>query len=115
MDKSLFDNDLRIEHEIAEYLDANLYRSPLFSQAVRTPGEADQKIGCDIILSSQEFGLESAIVDEKATIHYINQDITTFAFELSYKSKNSDDRVPGWFFAGSVERVPAVAGKWVPP
>ena len=81
MDKSLFDNDLRIEHEIAEYLDANLYRSPLFSQAVRTPGEADQKIGCDIILSSQEFGLESAIVDEKATIHYINQDITTFAFE----------------------------------
>lgn len=97
MDKSLFDNDLRIEREIAKYLDVYLYRSPLFSKAIRTPNEADQKIGCDIILSSQEYGLESAIVDEKATIHYINQDISTFAFELSSKSKNSDERVPGWF------------------
>lgn len=41
--------------------------------------------------------MHSAIVDEKATIHYLNQDIATFAFELSYKSQKNDDRVPGWF------------------
>ena len=97
MNDSSFENDLRIEHEVAKYLDANLYCSPLFSEFNRTPGDAAQKKGCDIVLSSDEFGLQSAIVDEKATIHYINQDISTFAFELSFKSKNNNERVPGWF------------------
>ena len=97
MPESSFANDLRIEHEIAKYLDTNLYHPPLFSEFKRTPEDAAQKSGCDIILSSVEYGLNSAIVDEKATIHYFNQDITTFAFELSSKSKNSEDRVPGWF------------------
>ena len=41
--------------------------------------------------------MDSTIVDEKATIHHINNDITTFAFELSYKAKDSNKRVPGWF------------------
>ena len=97
MDKSLFVNDLRIEHEIARYLDDNLYHAPLFSEFKRTPDAIDQKKGSDIILSSDELGLQSAIVDEKATIHHINKDISTFAFELSFKSKDSDDRVTGWF------------------
>lgn len=97
MGKSSFENDLRIEHEIARYLDANLYKPPLFSKHIRTPDEDSQKKGCDIILSSDEYGLQSSVIDEKAAIHYINQDISTFAFELSYKSKNSDERVPGWF------------------
>ncbi len=96
MRDSLFENDLRLEHELAKYLDANLYISPLFSECIRTTENSAQKSGCDIILSSEEYGLHSAIVDEKATIHYINQDISTFAFELLCKSKNSSKRVPGW-------------------
>lgn len=103
MDKSLFDNDLRIEHELARYLDDNLYRAPLFTEFRRTPGAIDQKRGSDIILSSDALGLHSAIADEKATMHHINKDITTFAFELSYKSKESDDRVTGWFLDDSKE------------
>ena len=97
MNESLFKNDLRIEQEIAKYLDTHLYIPPVFSECIRTPDKESQKRGCDIILSSEYFGLTAAVADEKAAIHHINNDITTFAFELSYKAKDSDKRVPGWF------------------
>ena len=81
---STFRKDLKIEHEIAKYLDKHLYTEPTFSKCIRPDYLDSQHKGIDIILSSSDFNIYDAKVDEKCTSHYVNCDITTFAFELLY-------------------------------
>ena len=81
---STFRKDLKIEHEIAKYLDKHLYTEPTFSKCIRPDDSDSQHKGIDVILSSSDFNLYDAKVDEKCTSHYVNCDITTFAFELLY-------------------------------
>lgn len=96
-----FQKDLNIEHEIAKYLDKNLYIEPHFSKGYRPNDLDSQHKGIDIILSSSEFNLVNAKVDEKCTSHYINKDITTFAFELLYVKDGH--LKTGWFIDNKKE------------
>lgn len=92
---STFHKDLKIEHEIAKYLDKHLYTEPTFSKCIRPDDLDSQHKGIDVILSSSKFNIYDAKVDEKCTSHYVNCDIPTFAFELLYY-KNGEKKV-GWF------------------
>lgn len=88
--------DMNVEREIAKFLDEKLYsNSSLFSKFNRTNDIENQLRGSDIIISVPKLGILNAIVDEKAATHYINKDLPTFAFELSFKLNNGQI-VEGW-------------------
>jgi hypothetical protein len=53
-----------------------------------------QHQGVDLIfnINSKQY-----LIDEKAQLHYLNQDLPTFTFELSYLNKDGNIN-QGWFF-----------------
>jgi len=83
------------EQKLARFLDERFYVAPDFSSATRIVDLAEQMKGKDIIVSSEKYGLTNAIIDEKCTAHYVNKDIPTFAFELSFLLPNWQE-VEGW-------------------
>ena len=87
--------DMDNEQKLARFLDTRFYIQPDFSSAVRIVDYNEQMKGKDIIVSSVKYGLENAIIDEKNTAHYVNKDIPTFAFELSFLLNNGQE-VEGW-------------------
>ena len=107
------------EQMVARFLDENFYNTPLFEKAIRVTDKQEQLMGKDIIVSSSKLGLSDAIVDEKDTAHYVNKNIPTFAFELSFllydgtevegwltdKSKETEYYLLLWPFAKLVEPV----------
>ena len=95
MDKSLFPKDLAFEQVIGSYLDHHLYFNPLFTEHRRCTDQDAQDRGVDIILTSNEFNLSSAKVDEKCAAHHCNEDMRTFAFEILSLIKGQE-RI-GWF------------------
>lgn len=95
MDKSLFPKDLAFEQVIGSYLDHHLYFNPLFTEHRRCTDQDSQDRGVDIILTSNEFNLSSAKVDEKCAAHHCNEDMRTFAFEI-LSLKDRQQRI-GWF------------------
>ncbi len=84
--------DSNVEKEIAKFLDAFFYPK-IAKDFKRFNNKEDQLAGIDVQFTLPEKGL--IIVDEKAATHYINKDIPTFAFELSFKLKNGKN-VQGW-------------------
>ena len=81
--------DMMVEREISKFLDEKLYsNSSIFSKTERTDNIENQLSGSDIIISIPKLGIINAIVDEKAATHYINKNLPTFAFELSFKLNN---------------------------
>lgn len=90
--------DMKVEREIASFLDEHLYSQPIFTCHTRTDDVEQQLQGSDILLSIPSLGIENAIVDEKAisTYYYLPKSIPTFALELSFKS-NRGDIIEGWF------------------
>ncbi len=89
---SKFNSDLRDERILANYLDA-LYASEKLDFR-RNFDIEKQHCGIDGILYHKD---KEYIVDEKAQLHYLNKDLPTFTFELSYK--NSDGKLKsGWLF-----------------
>ncbi len=89
---SRFQLDLSNEQMLAQKLD-EIY-DELGFQCVRIDNLEQQYQGIDIILKHD--GINYAI-DEKAQLHYLNKDLPTFTFELSYKNQNRDLR-SGWLF-----------------
>ena len=89
--RSLFRKDLAAEHALAEFLDEHLYPQHA-ERAVRLDSMADQLAGKDLLLDWG--GMKGLVVDEKATLHYLNRNLPTFAFELGYL-KDGDWR-QGW-------------------
>ena len=89
---SNFKNDLHQEHILAGYLD-DLYRSKhlMFN---RVHDRSQQLQGMDVIFTVHG---KDYIIDEKAQLHYLNQDLPTFTFELSYLNKQGQIN-PGWLF-----------------
>lgn len=84
--------DSSVEKEIGKFLDRYFY--PKISKEFRRfENKEDQLAGIDVQFTLPE--KESIIVDEKAATHYINKDIPTFAFELSFKLSNGKD-IQGW-------------------
>lgn len=91
--------DSNVEKEIADFLDEFFYPKTT-SFASRFEEKEDQLKGKDILIKTSKTG--RIIVDEKAATHYINKDIPTFAFELSFCRYNGE-RVKGWLFDKSKE------------
>ena len=78
--------DMSAEAELARFIDEFLYaRFPngdAFKAIIRVCDKEQQLQGIDVIftaLDGREF-----VVDEKAQLYYINKDLPTFAFEISF-------------------------------
>jgi hypothetical protein len=84
--------DSNVEQEISRYLDRYLYPTEV-TDFCRYSDRADQMRGVDVTFSIDN--QKHIIVDEKAATHYINKNIPTFAFELSFLI-SSGTRVQGW-------------------
>lgn len=91
MAKELFTTDLSDEQTMSLYLDNHLYNNGLFERHDRTPNKSEQKLGCDIVLTSKYWGIENCLVDEKTQMTYFNKDQATFAFELFYRKKEDNN------------------------
>lgn len=93
--KSAFNDDLKKEQLLAPLLD--LYYSSYLNHYTfeRKRDRKNQFAGIDLVLEHKTNG-NSYAVDEKAQLDYINEDLPTFAFEISYKKSEVLKR--GWLF-----------------
>ena len=88
--------DMEAERELAKYLDKHLYTNGMFTRAERTDNAATQMGGSDIVVSIPSLNIQDAIVDEKASIYYINKDLRTFVLEISFLNRGYQIQ-EGWF------------------
>lgn len=88
--------DMKAEQALARFLDQNLYeelrKEGHFSSIHRADQYEQQVSGIDVTMT---YKADSVYIDEKAALYYINQDLSTFAFELSYQNRG-EERL-GWF------------------
>ena len=84
--------DMKNEQEVQKFLDEKFYPE-YTTEFKRFLDYSTQMLGVDVSFSI--FNLKNILVDEKAMTQYINQDIPTFAFELSFRLKDGN-RVVGW-------------------
>lgn len=95
---SQFDEDIRKERLFGEWLAAHFYphlsmiNGCYISAIERCEDETLQKRGVDVIITT-DWG-DEIYVDEKAALHYINQDLPTFSFEI----KNARSGAQGWLY-----------------
>lgn len=94
--------DSENERKVADFLDDYFYISPLFESARRIVDRNEQLRGKDVIVSSTKLKLKDAVIDEKDTAHYVNKDIPTFAFELSFLLRDGK-QIEGWLTDDSKE------------
>lgn len=87
---SFFDRDLHKEQLLSHYLDG-IY-SELQIKFIRNQNIDLQYKGVDLIFDNNG---EKLFIDEKAQLDYINNDLPTFTFELSYLKDGSNKL--GWF------------------
>ncbi len=87
-----FDRDMAAEKILAQYLDA-FYKEKQYPLQ-RIEEKSMQLQGIDLIY---EKGETFYYIDEKAQIHYLNRDLPTFTFELSYFNKEQELK-QGWLF-----------------
>lgn len=92
---------MEAERELAKFLDKHLYSQHIFTRAERTNNASTQIDGSDIILTIPSLGIRDAVVDEKASIYYINKDLRTFVLEVSFLNR-SLHYSEGWFIDGSL-------------
>ena len=88
--------DMEAERELAKFLDKHLYTKEIFTRSDRTDNAFTQIDGSDIIISIPSLGIKDAIVDEKASIYYINKDLRTFVLEISFLNRDYQIQ-KGWF------------------
>lgn len=89
------ERDMKVERELARFMDNHLYNDGRFSRAERTDSREAQLSGSDIILSIPSLGISNIIVDEKGMTQYMNNPLQTFSLELSFM--NYDREITGWF------------------
>lgn len=90
--------DMRAEQELAKYLDRNLYPNINGAEWMRNNDVTKQLRGVDGYLTING---EQYVVDEKATLYYINRNLPTFAFEInSYQRGCLTD---GWLYASKYD------------
>lgn len=87
---------MEAERELAKFLDKHLYTKDIFTRSDRTDNASTQIDGSDIIISIPSLGIRDAIVDEKASIYYINKDLRTFVLEISFLNRGYQIQ-EGWF------------------
>jgi hypothetical protein len=89
---SSFKFDLNKEQILSEYLD-RLYKSKKITFE-RIVDIDKQHQGIDVVIQHKS---KDYFIDEKAQLHYLNKDLPTFTFELSYLNK-SNELKEGWLF-----------------
>lgn len=88
---SKFKSDLAQEDILSSYLDAVYAKKKIEFKRITDLNKQLQ--GIDLIMIVNE---KSYLIDEKAQLHYLNADLPTFTFELSYLKRTiSKD---GWLF-----------------
>ena len=95
---SNFRTDLQKEQHLAILLDS-LYKKHLNHYRFKRISDLKKQLkGIDVILTHRVTKKEF-LVDEKAQLDYVNDDLPTFAFELSYQKKGALKK--GWLFDAS--------------
>ena len=89
------ERDMRVERELAKFMDKYLYSDPKFTRHERTDDRDSQLRGSDIILSVPSLNLDNIVVDEKGMTQYLTRPLPTFALELSFLTFGKE--VIGWF------------------
>lgn len=89
---STFKQDLNQEQILNTYLD-DIYHSKKLNFH-RITNLDQQHRGIDVVIQHNS---ADYLIDEKAQLHYINKDLPTFTFELSYLNKHNDIK-EGWLF-----------------
>ena len=90
-------NDMKVEREIAKFLDEYLYSNKnMFKEFARTDTTDEQISGSDLILSTSDGRLNRVVIDEKVAARYANTKLDTFSLELSFINKNGN-KMCGWF------------------
>jgi len=93
--KSTFENDLSKEQLLSKFID-NTYSKFLKNYHFERISELKQQLkGVDLTFTHKVLGYVYHI-DEKAQLDYLNEDLPTFAFELSYL-KHGKEKM-GWLF-----------------
>lgn len=93
--KSTFNADLKKEQLLAILLNDYYQKHLKYYSFERINDKKRQFQGVDLILTHKEKNTTYHI-DEKAQLDYINEDLPTFAFELSYKKSNTLKQ--GWLY-----------------
>ncbi|WP_179354605.1 hypothetical protein [Winogradskyella vidalii] len=88
---SNFKSDLQKETLLAAYLDAVYFRKNIDFK--RVTNLSQQLQGIDLVIMHKA---DTYYIDEKAQLHYLNKNLPTFTFELSYLKKGQ--RKTGWLF-----------------
>ena len=86
-----FKSDLQQETILAAYLDAMYCRKKI--DFTRVNNLSQQLKGIDLIIMHKA---DTYYIDEKAQLHYLNKNLPTFTFELSYLKNGK--RKAGWLF-----------------
>lgn len=86
---------MRIERELALFMDNHLYNDGRFLTHRRTDDLTSQLSGSDIVLSLPALNLRDIIVDEKGQSQYLTRPLPTFSLELSFMRQGKV--IPGWF------------------
>lgn len=89
------DRDMRVERELAKFMDKYLYSDGRFTRHDRTDDKESQLSGSDIILTIPSLGLVNIIVDEKGMTQYMTRPLPTFSLELSFMRYGEE--IIGWF------------------
>ena len=94
MVRSKFYEDKRKEELFGVWLDSHFYKYMLgkYKNITRNTDVALQKRGVDVIIETYSGKL--IYIDEKATLQYINKNISTFAFEI----RNTTSGAQGWLY-----------------
>lgn len=93
--------DMEAERELAKFLDKHLYTKDIFTHSERTDNALKQINGSDIIITIPSLGIKDAVVDEKASIYYINKNLRTFVLEVSFLNRSLHYN-EGWFVDDSL-------------
>lgn len=92
---STFKHDLKQEQILNAYLD-HIYHSKKL-QFYRNTDLEQQHRGIDVVFRHNSIDY---FIDEKAQLHYLNKDLPTFTFELSYVNSANEIK-EGWLFDSS--------------
>ena len=93
--KSTFTTDLEKEQKLSVLLDAYYSKHLRYYTFERIHNQRRQFEGIDLELIHSKTK-KTYLVDEKAQLDYVNEDLPTFAFELSYLKNNVEKE--GWLF-----------------
>jgi hypothetical protein len=95
MAESFRDYDSDAEREIGKFLDRYFYSKEEIKDFRRFKDREEQLKGKDTTFTWGE--LKKIIVDEKAQVYYVNENIPTFAFEIDFLRRGGQ-LTPGWLF-----------------